>query len=1239
VNRLKPINLALVWHMHQPYYKDDLTNTYLLPWVRLHAVKDYHKMVALLDGYPRVRQTFNLVPSLLAQVDEYSKGEAKDLFLNLSSRPAEELSFEERNFLIRWLRESPSALRVQQSPRYLELAGRPADAEVFTTDEIRDLQVWSNLAWCDPAWVDRDSRLSALKAKDRDYSEDDKAILFGAQLEMVRSVIPKYREMAGSGQIELTTSPYYHPILPLICHVDSARTASPGIQLPHRHFSHREDAEQQIALGMATFERLLGHRPAGMWPSEMAVGESVAALAVQAGLEWMISDEDVLARSLEGGLPRDGEGRIMSPESLYEPYRIEREGHEVAMVFRDKVLSNLVGFDYYRMSAQQAVDDFMGRLRRIQEQQGERDFLVTVALDGENAWEFYPRDGHDFLNALYTELDASPDVISTTVADFLRKAPNRRPLHRLFTGSWINGSLDTWIGDPEHAVAWDLLAETRDWLDEYARSHPHKNEQLAGAWREILICEGSDWFWWFSRRHDSGMDVMWDNQYRLHLRNVYKLLEAKPPSRLFEPIIVKEGAVNVQRPATEFTPHGVDDAAWAQAGKFEVSSGFGALHRPSGLASRVFYGSDQESLHLKVESSRSHAELAEMGISYWIYLSGAPLTDEEKAQASTRLSLPEVSAADLGFEPGYAAEVRFEPKTASVSVYRIGGWRRHGPPVYRSEVPAASALAIAIPFAALDKGAGEPLELTIAVGRDDAEQERVPPTGSLALRVPGPLVLGADPSREPIKILLASAEVTPFAKTGGLADVAGALPKELRRLGQDVRLVMPRYRQINVDIHSLRPVVQGLEVPLGSQTIPCTILEGRLGDVPVYFIDCPQLYDRDGVYGFGDDDARFIYFNRALLEMLRPLGFMPDVIHVNDWHTALVPNLLDMLYPQDPEMSKIATVLTIHNLAFQGVFGSGALHLAGLEPWGLLKVGLPHLDDIVNLLGRGIHFADIVNTVSERYAQEIQEPEYGEGMDALLRRNAHKLHGIVNGIDIELFDPGSDPAVPHHYTAADPTAKRLNKEAVRAVLGLAASEAPIVAMISRLYDQKGLDLVEQALPALVAQGIQFVVLGAGERRYEDFLRHEAEQNPEQVSASIGFDHHLAQLIYAGADMVLMASRFEPCGLGQLIGMRYGTIPVVRATGGLVDTVHDYEPSSGEGTGFMFAGYDPWQLFAAVIRGAETFRHREDWDRLVRRDMQEDVSWGQSARPYIELYRTAIVSNRDRRGVLPAGLVS
>src|SRR5207302_999709 len=302
---MKPLNVAFVWHMHQPYYKDDLTSTYLLPWVRLRSAKDYYKMPALLDGYPGVRATFNLVPSLLAQIEDYGRDESVDLFLNLSSRDAAELSPEEREFILRWMREAPRALRVQQSPRYLELASRPLDAQ-FTTQEMRDLQVWFNLAWCDPVWVDADPKLS------------------------------------------------------------------------ERHFSHREDAERQIELGHGLFERLIGHRPSGMWPSEMAVGESVAELAVRAGVEWMISDEEVLARSIDIHMSRDGDGRVNYPAQLYRPHKMDREGKSISIVFRDSLLSNLVSFDYQRMPSADAARDLVNRLERIREQQDNQDFLAVV---------------------------------------------------------------------------------------------------------------------------------------------------------------------------------------------------------------------------------------------------------------------------------------------------------------------------------------------------------------------------------------------------------------------------------------------------------------------------------------------------------------------------------------------------------------------------------------------------------------------------------------------------------------------------------------------------------------------------------------------------------------------------------------------------------------------------------------------------------------------------------------------
>jgi len=1221
---MKPLHVAFVWHMHQPYYKDDLTSTYLLPWVRLRCAKDYYKMPALLDAYPKVRATFNLVPSLLAQIEDYGKEESVDLFLNVSKRDAGELTAEERDFILRWMRESPRALRVQQSPRYLELASRAPDAQ-FTTADMRDLQVWFNLAWCDPEWAESDPRLAELKRKDRDFSESDKDPLFEAQMENMEKVIPKYRELADRGQAELTFSPYYHPILPLLCNVDAARTANPQLSLPERHFAHREDAERQIELGQGLFERLIGRRPTGMWPSEMAVGESVVGLAVRANLQWMISDEEVLARSLHTHFSRDGEGRINSPDQLYRPHRVERDGESISMVFRDSQLSNLIGFDYQRMSSIDAARNLIGRLKRIREQQGDGDYLAVIALDGENAWEFYPRDGHDFLNAVYTELESSPDLITTTVGDFLKEHPPEQQLHHLHTGSWIGASLDTWIGDPEHNVAWDLLAETRAWLEDQSRRRPKDSEAAMLGWREILITEGSDWFWWFSRKHDSGMDPIWDNQFRLHLRNVYKVMGQRAPARLFQPIIKRAPAPERAVPAVTISPVSRSDPAWSQAGYYLVGTGFGALHRPGGFVERIFYGCDRERLYLRIDSPRTPAELESQHVEFWLYCSGAA---DGGTDGNLELPLPITEMADFGFDPVHVIRVVPRAQGGSVTVARLVDDSTRA--ATEAEWELADSFFVSVPLTLLGREGGDTLEMAIVVSRDGRDIEQVPPAGSLGLRIPGDAAVAETPGARSHKVLLATAELAPFAKQGGVADVVASLSKALRRLGHDVRVVIPRYRQIDIDRHGLKPVLSDLPVALGSQSVPATIFEGRLGDVIVYFVDCPSLYDRDGMYGFGDDDARSVYFARALIEMLPALDFMPDVIHVHDWFAALVPNLIERLYSEGPT-AEVATALTIHNLAAQGVFGFGALTLAGLDRWGLIRVGIPGLDNVVNVLGRGIHMADVVNTVSERYAAEIQTPEFGEGLDELIRSHAHKLHGIVNGIDYEIFDPHRDPNIPHHYSASAPEPKALNRAELRSELGLEQADMPLCAMVSRLYEVKGLDLVEQAMPALMQFGVQVVVIGTGDRRYEDMFRRWAAERPRQVAAAIGFDAALAQRIYAGADVLWMPSRFEPCGLAQLIALRYGTIPVVRATGGLADTIKDYNPITATGNGFTFLPYDPWQLFGAVVRAAETYRHPSLWNWLIRHAMSEDVSWSRSAQRYVQLYHAAIAAHRERKG--------
>jgi len=704
---------------------------------------------------------------------------------------------------------------------------------------------------------------------------------------------------------------------------------------------------------------------------------------------------------------------------------------------------------------------------------------------------------------------------------------------------------------------------------------------------------------------------------------------ARAPARLFQPIIKRAPTAERGIPATLISPRSRHDPAWAQAGYYLVGSGFGALHRPAGVVERVMYGNDEDKMYFRIDSPRSGQELESQNIEFWLYCSGAPAID---GRGDLDLPLPATSLAELGFEPAFVVRITPRAQGATVTVAKVVD------PLTKAAAESSwdvdDPFAVAIPFRQLAKRPGDAFELALVVSREGRDIEVVPPSGALGLRVPGQATEVDVPQAQHLKVLVTTAELAPFAKLGGVSDVAAALSKELRRLGHDVRVVLPRYRQVDIGRYGLRPVVSDLQVPLGTDKMPATIFEGRLGEMVVYFVDCPALYDRDGMFGFGDDDARSVYFCRAVLEMLPALDFFPDVIHTHDWYGALIPNLLDRVYDSDP-FSDIATTLTVHNLSAQGVFGFGALVLAGLQEWGLIRLGIPGLDNVVNFLGRGIHFADVVNTVSERYAKEIQTPEYGEGLDELLRRNTQKLHGILNGIDYEIFDPQRDPNIPHHYSAEAPQNKALCRAALRAELGLEEVNRPVCAIVSRFYDVKGFDLIEQAMPELIQLGLQIVVIGTGDRRYEDMFRRWAGEAPRQVAVSVGFDAALAQRIYAGADMLWMPSRFEPGGLAQLIALRYGTIPVVRATGGLADTIRDYDPVAQSGNGFRFGPYDAWQFFAAVVRAAENFRHPTVWTWLVQHAMKEDVSWSRSAQKYVQLYVAAIASRRERRGLTTA----
>jgi starch synthase len=485
------------------------------------------------------------------------------------------------------------------------------------------------------------------------------------------------------------------------------------------------------------------------------------------------------------------------------------------------------------------------------------------------------------------------------------------------------------------------------------------------------------------------------------------------------------------------------------------------------------------------------------------------------------------------------------------------------------------------------------------------------------------------PVDQPLKVLMTAAEVVPFAKTGGLADVMGSLPKALRQLGLDVRVAMPKYGRID-DARFNLETIGTFDVPFETGVEPVTLKHTMSGPVPVYFIDNARYFNREGIYGYADDGERFIFFCRAALEAVRYLNWQPDIIHCHDWHTAIIPNWLKTIYRADEFFAPVASVYTIHNLAYQGVFGYRILEIAGIAEYGFLYPQIAELANVVDLMGRGIIFADMITTVSETYAREILTPEYGEKLDPLLRDRKERLVGILNGIDYDVYDPRTDPYIAVHYDVHTLDRRIENKIALQREVRLPEDPAvPVLAAISRLTDQKGFDLVAQIIEAVLRQGVQFVLLGTGDQHYHHLFSRIASAYPTQAAVFLTFNTPLAQRIYAGSDIFLMPSRFEPCGLGQMIAMHYGSVPVVRKTGGLADTVQDFDPRTGRGTGFVFIRYDHMDLFAAIIRALETYKYRDVWRSIQVQGMQQDFSWNRSARKYVEVYHKALQYHRGK----------
>lgn len=479
-----------------------------------------------------------------------------------------------------------------------------------------------------------------------------------------------------------------------------------------------------------------------------------------------------------------------------------------------------------------------------------------------------------------------------------------------------------------------------------------------------------------------------------------------------------------------------------------------------------------------------------------------------------------------------------------------------------------------------------------------------------------------------MKILFVASEVSPFAKTGGLADVTGSLPRALKKKGHDVRIIMPLYQCVEEDDFTIRKVRKGVEITVNGEVRKGLLRQTSLDHIPVYLLENRDYFHRPELYGtpagdYPDNSRRFGFFCRGVIELLKRMDFRPDVIHCHDWQTALIPVLLKYGHQEDPFYRKTALVYTIHNLAYQGVFEREALPDLGLDDSHFTIERLEFYNRI-NLMKGGILAADVVNTVSDTYCREIQTEEMGCGLEGVLRLRSHDLYGILNGIDYQEWNPATDPALFKKYTPSSLSGKAANKKGLQKALGLQqAADIPLLAMITRLSTQKGIDLLEKLLPRFARERLQLVILGTGDEKYMTMLKDFKETGAGNISIHLAFDTALSRRIYAGSDMFLMPSHYEPCGLGQLIALRYGSVPVVRKTGGLADTVFDRRDGVRDPNGFTFDDYTPEAFLEAITRALDAYRDRKSWDKMVRIGMHSDYSWEHSAGEYEALYEKAL----------------
>ena len=1007
--------VAFLWHMHQPLYKDLLTGKYHLPWVRLHSTFSYYDMAKMVEKFPHIKCTFNLTPSLIWQLIDVSNSEkTDDFFLEVSRKKPKELNQEEKVFLLKNFFSCDYVTQIKPLKGYRKLFEKRGDnllnerllerVEDLSPQEFLDLQVYFNLVWCGFTLRNENRFVKHLFNKGSRFTEEDKQKLLKLQMDTVRSILPLYKRLQEEGRIEISTTPLYHPILPLLCGKDG---------------DFAQDAKVQIERAVKLYREVFGKDPQGMWPSEGSVSPEIIPLLRGSGINWIATDEGILIESFKGeDSSRD--------ELIYKAYKAKADGSSIDIVFRDVNLSNAISFRYSKLPPKDAALDFRTTLVDIKEalRESREGHLVSIILDGENPWPYYVDGGMKLLNEIYSFLSKSDDFKTVTIGDYLSKSEDRVEIEKLYSGSWIDRSFRKWKGSPQKDKAWEYLKKAREDLF----SSGKVTEEVL---EELYIAEGSDWFWWYDE-FGTELNFVFDDLFRLHLSNIYRLTGKDVPHYLEEAIV----------------------------------------------------------------------------------------------RGPSPASIPE-------------------------------------------------------------------------------------------------LVHAGEMARE-FKVLFVSSESVPYAKTGGLADVSGSLPRELSSMGCDVRVIMPLYRCVTDRDFTLSMEEKGVTGPFKREIPHFDLYSCKSGGVKTYFVKNKKYFSRSWLYGtpqgdYKDNAVRFSFLCKAALSAVKKIGFKPDLIHCNDWQTALIPLFTRFMLSDDSFYRGVKTLFTIHNLAYQGIFSKKIMR----------KIGIPesffNMNDLeffgkLNFMKSGILYSDAVSTVSHRYAEEIMTPEFGCGLEGLLRARKDSLYGIPNGVDYSVWSPKKDSFIKANYDADSLEKKKICKKDLIEYASLSVSgTSPIIGAVTRLAEQKGMDLFADIAQEVVVMGAGIVILGRGTEKYNRAFRDLAKRYPGKIYICQDFNEELAHKIEAGADIFLMPSRYEPCGLNQMYSIKYGTIPVVRATGGLDDVIIDYDHDEEKGNGFKFIKPDSETLLKTIGRAIKCFGEEKRWSRLVKNAMKYDFSWRSSAEKYLALY--------------------